>query len=169
MTTIGKVSSTEAFLLIEHVVQEATKLGKSVVVAVAGPEGELISFIRMDDVNAGSGIIAPNKAYTAARQRKFTREIGKKIKDENLSAAYWGDDRDIAREEVLADIAAKAGLERQRFFAAIEASECKARLRANTDELIARGGFGSPTLFIGNSMFFGNDRLPLVRAALEAA
>jgi 2-hydroxychromene-2-carboxylate isomerase len=82
--------------------------------------------------------------------------------------AYWGDDRDIAREEVLADIAAKAGLERQRFFAAIESEACKTRLRASTDELIARGGFGSPTLFVGNSMFFGNDRLPLVRAAWEA-
>ncbi|WIM09732.1 2-hydroxychromene-2-carboxylate isomerase [Enhydrobacter sp.] len=83
--------------------------------------------------------------------------------------AYWGDDRDLSKEEVLADIAARAGLERQRFFAAIETGTCKARLRANTDELIARGGFGSPTMFVGGSMFFGNDRLPLVKAALEAA
>ena len=83
--------------------------------------------------------------------------------------AYWGDDRDLAREEVLADIAQRAGLDRQRFFADIETDSCKARLRTNTDELIARGGFGSPTMFVGDSMFFGNDRLPLVRAALEAA
>jgi len=83
--------------------------------------------------------------------------------------AYWGDDRDMSREDVLADIAARAGLERQRFFSGIESEPCKARLRANTDELIARGGFGSPTMFVGSSMFFGNDRLPLVRAALEAA
>jgi 2-hydroxychromene-2-carboxylate isomerase len=83
-------------------------------------------------------------------------------------AAYWGADRDLAKEEVLAEIAATAGLERQRFFAAIETDECKRRLRANTDELIARGGFGSPTMFVGGEMFFGNDRLPLVRAALEA-
>jgi 2-hydroxychromene-2-carboxylate isomerase len=81
--------------------------------------------------------------------------------------AYWGSDRNLAQEEVLADIAAAAGLERQSFFSGIESDACKARLRANTEELIARGGFGSPTLFVGNSMFFGNDRLPLVRAALE--
>jgi glc operon protein GlcG len=93
MNTIGKVSSAEALQLIAHVVKEADNAGKSVVVAVAGPEGELISFIRMDDANAGSSVIAPNKAYTAARQRKFTREIGKKIKDENVSPAFWGDDR----------------------------------------------------------------------------
>lgn len=82
--------------------------------------------------------------------------------------AYWGEDRDLSREDVLADISLKAGIERQRFFAGIETDSCKARLRANTDELIARGGFGSPTIFVGNDMFFGNDRMPLVRAALEA-
>lgn len=80
--------------------------------------------------------------------------------------AYWGDDLDISTEAVLADIAARAGLERQRFFAGIETDACKARLRSNTEELIARGGFGSPTIFVGDRMFFGNDRLPLIRAAL---
>lgn len=81
--------------------------------------------------------------------------------------AYWGDDRDLSKDDVLADIAERAGLERQRFFAAIETEDCKRRLRTNTDELIARGGFGSPTMFVGDEMFFGNDRLPLVKAALE--
>lgn len=43
----------------------------------------------------------------------------------------------------------------------------KAQLRANTEELIARGGYGSPTLFVGGTdMYFGNDQLPLVEAAL---
>ncbi|TAJ82559.1 2-hydroxychromene-2-carboxylate isomerase [Reyranella sp.] len=82
--------------------------------------------------------------------------------------AYWGNDLDIAQEAVLADIATRAGLERQRFFAGIETDSCKARLRANTDELIARGGFGSPTIFVGDQMFFGNDRMPLIKAALDA-
>ena len=44
----------------------------------------------------------------------------------------------------------------------------KARLRENTDELNARGGFGSPTIFVdGDDMYFGNDRLPLVAEALR--
>src|SRR4029453_4416114 len=84
--------------------------------------------------------------------------------------AYWGDDRDIAREEVLADIAAKARLHRQPlFFAPNAPGPCKRKPGANTDDLITRGGFGSPTMFVGSSMFFGNDRLPLVKAALEAS
>ena len=55
----------------------------------------------------------------------------------------------------------------EHMMAGIESDPCKARLRANTDELIARGGFGSPTVFVGTDMFFGNDRMPLVRAALS--
>lgn len=82
--------------------------------------------------------------------------------------AYWGNDLDIAQEAVLADIATRAGLERQHFFSGIEIDSCKTRLRANTDELIARGGFGSPTIFVGDQMFFGNDRMPLIKAALDA-
>jgi 2-hydroxychromene-2-carboxylate isomerase len=83
--------------------------------------------------------------------------------------AYWGADLDISKETVIAEIALRAGIDRQKFFAGIETAACKSRLRASTDELIARGGFGSPTIFVGDQMFFGNDRLPLVRAALEAS
>lgn len=82
--------------------------------------------------------------------------------------AYWRDDRDISQDEVMADIARTAGVDPDPLFAAIADPEVKARLKANTDELIARGGFGSPTIFVGgHDMFFGNDRLPLVRAAVE--
>jgi 2-hydroxychromene-2-carboxylate isomerase len=43
----------------------------------------------------------------------------------------------------------------------------KDKLRANTEELIRRGGFGSPTMFVGTDMYFGNDRLTLVRDAVQ--
>jgi 2-hydroxychromene-2-carboxylate isomerase len=80
---------------------------------------------------------------------------------------YWGELRDISQDDVLADLAARAGIPRDAFFEGIAKPEIKARLRANTDELIARGGFGSPTIFVnGEDMYFGNDRLVLVREAL---
>jgi 2-hydroxychromene-2-carboxylate isomerase len=72
--------------------------------------------------------------------------------------AYWGQLLDISLDEVLAPLVDEVGLERD-----------KARLRANTDELMRRGGFGSPTMFVdGDDMYFGNDRLPLIREALRA-
>ena len=81
--------------------------------------------------------------------------------------AYWSADRDISEDAVLADLCAGIGVEPERFFAGIARPEIKDRLRANTEEVIARGGFGSPTIFVdGDDMYFGNDRLGLVREAV---
>ena len=82
--------------------------------------------------------------------------------------AYWGRDEDIAQDEVLRAICVRLGVDAQVFFDGIAQPDVKARLKANADELIARGGFGSPTIFVGTSdMYFGNDRLPLVREAVR--
>ena len=70
---------------------------------------------------------------------------------------------------VLEQAANTAGLEGASLRAAAATEAVKARLRANTDELIARGGFGSPTWFVGGTdRYFGNDELPLVERALRA-
>lgn len=82
-------------------------------------------------------------------------------------AAYWTHGRDISQDEVLADLCARVGFEPQRFFEGIAWPGIKEQLKANTDEVIARGGFGSPTMFVGgDDMYFGNDRLELVRDAV---
>jgi 2-hydroxychromene-2-carboxylate isomerase len=78
--------------------------------------------------------------------------------------AYWGDDLDMSKDDVLTEICKRAGVDPAAFFAGINEQPNKDRLRANTDELIARGGFGSPTIFVGgDDMYFGNDRMPLIR------
>lgn len=79
---------------------------------------------------------------------------------------YWGEDRDIRDDAVLGEACAAAGLDPAATLAAADAPEAKARLRANTDELIARGGFGTPTFFVGDDMYFGQDRVVLVREAV---
>jgi hypothetical protein len=62
----------------------------------------------------------------------------------------------------------KAGVDHVKFFEGIGQQAIKDQLKANTDEVMARGGFGSPTIFVGKTdMYFGNDRMPLVREALE--
>lgn len=85
-----------------------------------------------------------------------------------LFEAYWRDDHDISRDDVLIAICDRLGIDRERFFTGIAQQGIKDTLRGNTDELMERGGFGSPTLFLDrDDMYFGNDRLPLLRAALE--
>lgn len=82
--------------------------------------------------------------------------------------SYWGDLEDISQPEVLERVVERVGLDVPAFFEAIEQPETKRRLRENTDELMTRGGFGSPTIFVDrDDMYFGNDRLLLVREALS--
>jgi 2-hydroxychromene-2-carboxylate isomerase len=81
--------------------------------------------------------------------------------------AYWSRDLDISQDAVLAQLCEGAGVEPQRFLEGIARPDIKAQLKANTDEAIARGAFGSPTMFVGgDDMYFGNDRLELVRDAV---
>lgn len=81
---------------------------------------------------------------------------------------YWGEDQDISQDAVLTEVCKRVGVEPEKFFAGIGQQSIKDQLKANTDEVIARGGFGSPTIFLDKTdMYFGNDRLPLIREALQ--
>jgi len=82
--------------------------------------------------------------------------------------SYWVDDQDISQVPVLAAICDRLGIESGTLFAAIDQQTVKDTLRANTQEAIDRGSFGSPTMFVGgDDMYFGNDRMPLIREALQ--
>ena len=80
--------------------------------------------------------------------------------------AYWSREDDISRDAVLADICEATGVNVRAFFDGIAQQPIKDQLKANTEEVIRRGGFGSPTMFVGDDMYFGNDRLSLLRAAV---
>ena len=84
--------------------------------------------------------------------------------------AYWGEDKDISQDSVLTEICRKLGIDPDAFFKGISEQAIKDQLKDNTDEVMARGGFGSPTIYVNKTdMYFGNDRLPLIRDALERA
>jgi 2-hydroxychromene-2-carboxylate isomerase len=84
-----------------------------------------------------------------------------------LFEAYWRDDRDISLDDEILACAEQAGLDGKALLSDAKAPAAKAALIANTEELIARGGFGSPTFYIDTvDMYFGNDRLELIEAAL---
>ncbi|MBE19469.1 MAG: 2-hydroxychromene-2-carboxylate isomerase [Gammaproteobacteria bacterium] len=82
--------------------------------------------------------------------------------------SYWTEGNDISQDEVLIEIISSLGFDSQDFFSFIELDQTKELLKSNTQELIDRGGFGSPTIFIDeNNMFFGNDRLKLIEEILQ--
>jgi 2-hydroxychromene-2-carboxylate isomerase len=81
--------------------------------------------------------------------------------------SYFGAQDNLDDPEILVKVANGVGLDGDTIRARSQTDEVKALLRANTDELIARGGYGSPTIFVDQTdMYFGNDQLPLVEAAL---
>ena len=83
-------------------------------------------------------------------------------------ASYFDRQENLDDPDILAAAAGAAGLDGAAIRAAAGSEAVKARLRANTEELVARGGYGSPTIFVdGTDMYFGNDQLPLVEAALQ--
>lgn len=84
-------------------------------------------------------------------------------------AAYFTREEDISQDEVLAAICRQVGINAEAFLAGIARPDIKEQLKANTDEAIRRGAFGSPTFFVGEDMYFGNDRLALVRSAVLRA
>jgi 2-hydroxychromene-2-carboxylate isomerase len=81
--------------------------------------------------------------------------------------AYWSDDKDISQVPVLTEICRAQDIDAAKLLAAIEQQPVKDALRANTQEAIDRGSFGSPTIFVGgDDMYFGNDRMPLIKDAV---
>lgn len=82
--------------------------------------------------------------------------------------SYFGAQENLDDADVLADVADSIGLDGNALKTAAQSDDVKARLRTNTEEVIARGGYGSPSIFVdGTDMYFGNDQLPLVEAALR--
>ena len=83
--------------------------------------------------------------------------------------AYFADLKDIANNDILIEIATKIELDLNGFQSAIDSVQNIDQLKENTSELLEKGGFGSPTMFVGDDMYFGNDRMPLVEFSIGGA
>ncbi len=83
--------------------------------------------------------------------------------------AYFTEAQDISQTAVLANIAASAGLDAKAFEANIQEPKALEQVLSNSSELVDRGGFGIPTMFVDDDMYFGNHSMPLVELALGQA
>lgn len=81
--------------------------------------------------------------------------------------AYWGEGHDITTEEWFTAAAATTGLSASALLAANEDEALVKKLKANTEEAVARGAFGAPTFLIGDELFWGHDRFDMMRFYLE--
>jgi len=95
MKATHSIVYSEAQEIVRLIVNQAGEMQKAVAVAVVDPHGELVAFARMDGVPLPSISIAINKAWTAARAQKPTKEIGDKVRhpEKGFDIAYYGDPR----------------------------------------------------------------------------
>lgn len=90
--------------------------------------------------------------------------------DDYLDAVFkaiWVDEQNMGQPEVVVDVLAKAGFDANALLAKCSDEAVKEKLKANTEEAVARGAFGAPTVYVDGEMFFGQDRLPMIEKALQ--
>lgn len=85
---------------------------------------------------------------------------------DTLFDAMWKGRKNMGDPAVLAAVLEKAGLDPAEMLVVAESQPAKDALKANTEAAVARGVFGAPTFFVGDEMFFGQDRLDWVEEAL---
>lgn len=81
--------------------------------------------------------------------------------------ALWVDAQDLNQPALVAATLQAAGFDPAQVLQWANDAGTKAQLRATTEEAVARGVFGAPTMFVGTEMFFGQDRLDFIREALQ--
>ncbi|HET7289908.1 MAG TPA: 2-hydroxychromene-2-carboxylate isomerase [Thermodesulfobacteriota bacterium] len=100
-------------------------------------------------------------AFAAAEKGKLTEY------NHEMFRLYWTEGRDLSKDNELRDAVAGIGIDPDWFMARIGEQEIKDKLRDETSKAAARGAFGAPTIFIGDKMFWGNDRLDFVDRHLK--
>jgi 2-hydroxychromene-2-carboxylate isomerase len=86
-----------------------------------------------------------------------------------IFGAYWGTGAPLATPADVVAVLNSAGVEAPNLPSRIDDADLDKALDAATDEAASRGVFGAPTMYVGNEMFFGNDRFDFVRASLGVA
>jgi len=97
MQTLHSLSHTDAQRALTVIQGELERRGKAAVIAVTDSHGELIALLRMDGAPLPSINNAANKAWTAARERKASKELGQAARDpvNGFDMAYFADPRYI--------------------------------------------------------------------------
>lgn len=116
----------------------------------------------------------PLRAEWAQRGAVVAAEAGGQQAADYLAAVFaalFVDNRDISARTVVEELAASVGFDGSGFAALLDQDRTREQVEANGAALLAQGGFGTPTFVVstragGHDLYFGNDRLPLVEAAL---
>jgi glc operon protein GlcG len=93
MKTVHSLDYLDAKRMVDLIVEKALQMQKAAAIAVADSHGDLLAFVRMDGAPVSSIQISINKAWTAARERKPTKDIGERVRhaEKGHDISYYGD------------------------------------------------------------------------------
>src|SRR5262249_6453024 len=129
---------------------------------------DLVRWARHYDVPFKMSTRFPQNSLRAMRACTYAAEQGRSRELAlALFRAYWVDDVDITSDQTIGETARQAGLDPAATIAACDNPQVKQALKDVTDEATTRGAFGAPTFFVGDDMFWGNDRLHFVEQAVK--
>jgi len=134
--------------------------------------GDLLHWAELSHVTIDPGVADLRKtdARPPLRVAMVAQEMGRFLEFHHPAyRARWSGARDLSQREELARLVEGAGLDVEAVLARAESQEIDERLDAQTREAIDRGVFGVPTMFVGDEMFWGNDRFELVRFYVQRA
>lgn len=156
------------FLLGKVFEARGTKLPASIPAKAAYMFKDLSRWAQVYQVPVTMPKVFPVHSLLASRAAIAASQLG----HESAAAlailgAYWGEGHDISQAEVLMAAFAKAGLDGSAILARAQEQSVKDQLKENTEAAIQRGVFGAPTMFVGDAMFWGNDRLDLLKLTLQ--
>ncbi len=103
------------------------------------------------------------RGYYAAKELSMEMEYLKMVFD-----GMWVGKVDFSKPEALASVVKKLNINAEEFQALVNSDSIKDQLKDTTGELVKRGGYGVPTMYLGKDMFFGQDRLDFVEETLAA-
>ena len=131
---------------------------------------DLQLWAQVRNVNINWPSVFPVNSVHAMRGCIFAESLGKlPAFAEEVFSAYWTYQKDISSIETILELGEKVGFELRDFQSYIASEVAKEALKKNTQNLIERGGFGSPTYFYEDTMFFGNDRMDLLEKLIDLA
>lgn len=132
---------------------------------------DLPRFARLLGVPFKAPPVMPSNSLAASRACIWLEQDNPKMAKalaQTVFCAHWGEGRDIARPEDIADVAALLGIERGALLAAVADPAIKERLKQATNAALQRGVFGSPFVLLDGEAFWGADRLDQVERWLAA-
>lgn len=155
------------FLLGKVFEARGTKLPASIPAKAAYMFKDLARWTQLYGVPLTMPKVFPVHSLLASRAAIAASQLGHEAAAAKaILGAYWGEGHDISQPEVLTAAFTKAGLDAAAILARAQEQSVKDQLKENTEEALQRGVFGAPTMFVGDAMFWGNDRLEMMRLVL---